>query len=388
MNSILLTNGQLRKTLSVVRSLGSRGIHIAVGETTKLTPSGFSKYCSKKLRYPDPRREPERFYNWLLQALQKKQWNILLPMDDDVLAIVMEHRQEFEQYCYLPLPPTESYRIAADKGETAQLAMDLGIPVPLTKLPIHLEEIPLLAESIGYPIVIKPRWSSGSRGIRIVHHREQLVEEYGRIHENFRFPVLQEYIEPGVRFDVCLLFDRQGKLKASFVQKEIRHFPLQMGPSTVQESVHAPELIELALKLLNPLSWYGIVEVEFMIDGRDGKPKLMEINPRFWNSLHLAVLSGVDFPWLLYRLVAGEDFNEVVEYQVGRRCQWLLPGDLLHFLTNPQRMAMDPPLWAGKKHATKDDILSWQDPLPTVGFGLACLRYLLDWKAWRFVFKR
>jgi hypothetical protein len=49
---------------------------------------------------------------------------------------------------------------------------------------------------------------------------------------------------------------------------------------------------------------------------------------------------------------------------------------------------MDPPFLAGKKHNTYDDILSRSDPLPTVGFILACLRYIFDIKMWRFLLKR
>ena len=41
--------------------------------------------------------------------------------------------------------------------------------------------------------------------------------------------------------------------------------------------------------------------IEFRIDSRDGVPKIMEVNPRFWGSLQLSILSGVDFPYLLYK---------------------------------------------------------------------------------------
>jgi len=42
--------------------------------------------------------------------------------------------------------------------------------------------------------------------------------------------------------------------------------------------------------------------VEFRVDARDGTAKLMEVNPRFWGSLQLSILSGADFPYLLYNL--------------------------------------------------------------------------------------
>jgi predicted ATP-grasp superfamily ATP-dependent carboligase len=254
-------------------------------------------------------------------------------------------------------------------------------------VPDTLEGLQESAAVLGYPLVIKPRHSSGSRGIRVIGHAGQLLESYMDIHRQFPFPILQEYIPQGERYDVCLLYNKQGTARYTFVQKELRHFPLEMGPSTVQESVRYPELVELAKSLMDKLPWFGIVELEFMIDPRDGTPKLMEINPRFWNSLHLASMSGIDFPWGLYQLTMGSEVEEIVDYKLGVRCRWLLPGDLLHFIANPKRMSMEPP-FLGKGAVRQDDIWSILDPMPTLGFALACLRYSLDPKAWRFLLHR
>jgi predicted ATP-grasp superfamily ATP-dependent carboligase len=62
---ILLTDGQQRKTLAAARSLGSRGVDVLVAEDTRFNPSGFSKYCRRFLVCPNPKDEPERYYEWL-----------------------------------------------------------------------------------------------------------------------------------------------------------------------------------------------------------------------------------------------------------------------------------------------------------------------------------
>jgi hypothetical protein len=101
----------------------------------------------------------------------------------------------------------------------------------------------------------------------------------------------------------------------------------------------------------------------------------------------MAVLAGVDFPWLLYRLAKEGDIEEIHTYKTGILCRWLLPGDILHLLTNKNRLTMNPSFFAGKKDNVYDDILSWGDPLPTLGFIMACLRYLFDGEMWRFILK-
>jgi predicted ATP-grasp superfamily ATP-dependent carboligase len=61
--------------------------------------------------------------------------------------------------------------------------------------------------------------------------------------------------------------------------------------------------------------------VEFKKDQRDGRFKLMEINPRFWGSLNLAIQSGVDFPYLFYDMALTGDCDVVLDYKVGVKCK-------------------------------------------------------------------
>ena len=185
-----------------------------------------------------------------------------------------------------------------------------------------------------------------------------------------------------------MLYNRDGDLRCSFVQQELRHFPVDIGPSTVQESVWMPELVEQAKLLMQELPWQGVVEIEFMRDPRDGVPKLMEINPRWWNSLEMAIQAGVDFPYLLYQVAMTGDVNEVHQYEVGRQCRNLLPGDILHILSNSNRREMEPPFFSFRDPRLRDDILSKDDPMATLGFVAGVARLLLDFDVWKMMFKR
>jgi predicted ATP-grasp superfamily ATP-dependent carboligase len=388
MGTVLLTDALLRKTLSAARSLGKHGIRTMAAEKTRFSPAAFSRCCSSSLIYPDPITKPEQFYAWLTVTLRANKGCILFPMDDAVMDIVMAHREELDKFSNLPLPSPESYRIASDKGETVRLAMQTGVACPRTVFPDGPDRAVESASELEFPLVVKPRRSSGSRGIRVVRNSEELDAGYRRIHEKYPKPLIQEYIPSGDRYDVCLLYGPDGAPRYRFVQKEIRHFPVEMGPSTVQESVQFPELVELAERLLRPLSWYGIAEVEFMVDPRDGTLKLMEINPRFWNSLELSALCGVDFSYGLYRLAVDGDVEEIPDYRTGIVCRWLLPGDLLHFITNRKRFSMNPPLWHGRRHGIYDDVWSLRDPGPAIGIALACMRYAFDPVMWKMLFNR
>lgn len=391
MKTILCTNGMLSKTLAVVRSLGSRNIKVIVSEKTRWHVSGMSKYCAKTVLSPDPSDQPDRYKDWLFDVIRREKCDMLFPMDDDTMTITIENYGELLKLCKLIVPPRESYEKALDKAETIKIAKLAGVSCPATIETFHLGDHPNKEEllkwigQLSVPIVIKPRFSSGARGIRIVNQEDQIWEAFQEVHRHYPYPVIQEYIPPGDKYDICLCYDARHQLKAAYAQKQIRNYPIQKGPSTVHESVHAPELIELAQRLFMHIPWNGVADIEFMIDPRNGQPMLMEINPRFWSSLHLSIRSGVDFPWIMYQIMEGNDVPPTEEYILGKRGRALLPGDILHFLSSPDRWKMNPPVWTTK---LPDDTISMNDPLPTLGFFLSALRYSLDSKIWKFVIRR
>lgn len=385
---VLLTDAQQRKTLAAIRSMGRRGVDIIAAEDTRWATASFSRYCGQRLVSPNAARNPEDYFIWLHDALRKFPCDVLFPMDDATMEVAVRYRSQLEKLCRLPLPDTGSYLAASDKARATVAAREAGLDCPETLIPKSLDDLGRISSGLTFPVVIKPRKSSGSRGIVVVWRKEELEAQYLRVHEKYPFPMIQEYISPGEKFDVCLLFNHSSQLRAAFVQKEIRFFPLERGPSTVQESVWRPDLVEKASCLMERLNWQGVAEVEFMVDPRDGRAMFMEVNPRFWGSLYMAILAGVDFPWLLYRLAMDGDVKEYFSYVTGVKCRWLLPGDMLHFIFNKKRFSLDPTFFSTKRSGVHDDIISLEDPLPAFGFFLAGFRSALDPGMWRMMFCR
>jgi hypothetical protein len=74
----------------------------------------------------------------------------------------------------------------------------------------------------------------------------------------------------------------------------------------------------------------------------------------------------------------GESFKPVEHYQIGKRCRWLLPGDILHFIHNPRRTSLLPKFFHFWDGNTAYDILSLKDPLPVLGRILTPLTFIYD----------
>jgi predicted ATP-grasp superfamily ATP-dependent carboligase len=371
MSRVLVTDGHWRKTLAAVRSLGRSGIEVAVGESSRVAASFFSKHCRRRLVYPSVRQHPEAFLTFLRQELRNKHYDLVMPMEEETLLLLARHRKEFAPVARLPLPPYESIERVRDKGWLLQHASQQGIPIPRTVWVEDLINLHTVKDAIPGPWVIKPRVSSGSFGIAYVEKAQDLPDAYRRVHDQFPFPLIQERIpQEGEAFGCSALLDKDSQVKALFIHRRLREYPITGGPSTLRESAHHPLIEELGVRLLQSLDWQGVAMVEFKVDPRDNEPKLMELNPRFWGSLALAIYAGVDFPYLLYRVAMGEEFAPVRDYKVGVRCRWLLPGDILQF------------------RETYDDILSCDDPLPIVGSFLTLCSLPWDKDLRRFLKRR
>lgn len=72
------------------------------------------------------------------------------------------------------------------------------------------------------------------------------------------------------------------------------------------ETVEEPEVEALTLRLLRGMGYYGLAEVEFKRDPRDGRFKVLDVNARTWGYHTLGRAAGVDFSALLFADQAGE----------------------------------------------------------------------------------
>jgi predicted ATP-grasp superfamily ATP-dependent carboligase len=386
--SAFVTDGLLRKSVVVGQSLGKHGVSVSAGSTTRLSPAFFSRHSDKTLVYPSPVTQPVAFAERLLEYLRREPHDVLIPTDDASLAVSARYRSDFEQVTRLPLPGAAQLAYGLDKARLMQLAERLGIPHPTTLLPASVDEVASLAARMGAPLIVKPRASSGGRGIAYIGPDDNVADAWVAVHQEYPLPMLQQRVACGPKFDVGVLMDERGNAVASFVQRELRHFPVRDGLSTVQESVWRPDLVQRAVTLLRAIGWYGLAEVEFMEDPTTGEALLFEVNPRFWASIQLAISCGVDFPYLLYQLAMGQRITQTHVYTVGRRCRWLVPGDLLHFLVNPDRRQLDPPFFDFNDATMVYDGFYAGDFRATLGVLLSTGHYLFDADIWRMLLRR
>jgi len=323
---ILVTDGDNRAALAITRSLG-RNHEVIVGAQRRRSLASVSRGCRDSFAYPDPVRDPSGFLGALREEVQRRRIDVLIPVADVTTIPVAEHRNDFLP-CRIPVAEADIIKRAADKVEVMALAESLGVPCPRGIAVQNPQDAARRAGELGFPLVVKPgrsrvrvedRWLSTS--VRIAGDAAELERILGELHPA-AFPVLlQERIQgPGVGLFLCC---EHGRPVAVFSHERLREKPPSGGISVLRESIAVDENArDFAQRLLGALPWHGVAMVEFKRDERDGLPKLMEINGRFWGSLQLAIDAGIDFPSLLVQMLDDRSMPAVTQYRIGVRSRW------------------------------------------------------------------
>jgi carbamoyl-phosphate synthase large subunit len=174
-----------------------------------------------------------------------------------------------------------------------------------------------------YPVVVKPRTGSGSRGIYIIGSAAELDAM-----ERSPGLIVQDFL-PGEEYSVDVLADTNGHVIASVPRIRAR---VDSGVSVGSRTVHDPEVEYFGRTVARATGITYVANVQCKRD-RDGSPALLEVNPRIPGTLGLTIASGVDMPRLALQALLGRrlpahlDFRELAVVRYLDEC-FLDPADI------------------------------------------------------------
>ena len=299
--------------LGIARSLGRRGVPICIIDD-EYSIGRFSKYTTLTVAAPSL-RDGDRTIEFLLETGRRRnlQGWVLFPTRDEHVAAFARHRGELSKVFRVPTPEWEVVKWAWNKWNTYCLAQKLDIPIPRTWCPKNLEEIDKI--DAEFPIGVKPAvkedffYATKAKAWR-ANSRDELKELFSKAstHVGSNEVLVQEII-PGdgsCQFSSCMFF-KNGVAIGSMAAQRWRQHPPEFGrAATFVESLDLPEVEEPTLRFLQAINYYGLAEVEYKLDLRDGKFKLLDVNVRTWGFHSLGAAAGVDFSYLLYADQVGE----------------------------------------------------------------------------------
>ncbi|WP_319507388.1 ATP-grasp domain-containing protein [uncultured Methanolobus sp.] len=383
---ILVTDGRSLAALAIIRSFGEKGFEVHCGDDFKNNLSSFSRYVKKRIVYPSPKNNESEFISFIIDIAKKEKYDMIIPVRDEITLLLSKHKNEVSKFTHLYLADYNILTKFRDKGQTIKIAQNANIPVPNTLYPEEMD-FDELKSALKYPILIRARISSGSRGIKHVKSPAEFDFAYNEIKKKYGEPIIQEYINKTGYSTACLLLNDEQEDIASFSYERVKEYPITGGPTVVGISTDDALVKEYSLKLLKNIGWKGVAEIEYILD-ENGSPLLLEVNPRFWMPLTLSIKAGVDFPHLLYKLSIGDKVSPVKNYNIGLKYRWVLPNEILWLTQTPNKIKGIREFINFWDNNTCYGDISASDPFPLIGIMAQSLDFILNKEKRKVIFKR
>ena len=375
--------------LALVRSLGRQGIPVWTLEPESELMASVSRYTRRRLAWPGgPEIEQRDYLVWLATRHQLDGWTLIATSDEPAMFCA-RHHASLSRHFRMTTPPWEQLRWAYDKRLTYRLAAQIGVDYPKTFYPATRDDVSTL--DCSFPVILKPAFKKEWNRFTYAKawradDRQSLGVRYAEACACVDPDVVmvQELVPGGGegQFSFAALC-ADGRTLASVTARRARQYPVDFGrSSTFVETCDEPGIEEPARRLLAAMRYTGLVEVEFKRDREDGRYKLLDVNPRVWTWQALCGRAGVDFPYLLWRLVHGE---AVPEQRARPGVRWVrLTTDVAAAATEMLRGRLSPREYVQSMRGPLEfAAFAADDPLPAL-LRVPARAYSLGKRLWSF----
>lgn len=330
---VLVTDGEQRAALAVVRSLGKAGYAPIVCSREARSLAGVSRYAAASVHVPDPLTRAAEFTPAIAAAVREHAVRVVVPVTEPSSLALLGAADQLSS-AVIAGPSLDSFRAISDKEHMLDVAREVGLAIPAQlSLTRRDDATDAALAALTFPVVLKPTRSVRSGSIQSVSYAADaaaLRERLAALPDS-AYPLLvqQRIVGPGTG---VFLLRWDGRIVATFAHERIRETPPSGGASVYSQSVTAdPALVAGAARLLERFDWAGVAMLELKRDAASGRAYVMEVNGRLWGSLQLAIDAGVDFPALLVDAALGHAAPTPPVYRPGVRLRWWW-GDVNHLL--------------------------------------------------------
>lgn len=236
-----------------------------------------------------PAFNDSNYVDWLLEICVLRGVRLLLSLNVDDLLVLEPHRIRFEDVgCMLVGGSLDSIETTYDKFETFQFCQRLGLPVLNTWL---IEEL-ATNNNIKFPLIAKPRFGKGSRGIMLIRSQEnmeRMVKSGGELSLGKDY-IFQQFVE-GIEFGFDVVNNLDGNFAGLLARKKIL---MKNGETNVAVTEPEKRWMHFGRLLSKGLKHQGTVDVDVIVSG--GVPFLIDVNFRFGGGYVFSHLAGANIP--------------------------------------------------------------------------------------------
>lgn len=299
---------------------------------------------------------------------------VLVPCTDLSVLEIARRRGELEEAYDVALPETDVVELLTDKARFATYAKEAGLPIPETMLLASREDAQKAADSLRFPLVVKPPlktalWERRAREKAYkVETGSRLLALYDELGDAADVLVAQEWISgsEGDHFTCNAYFDRSARPLVTFVTRKIRQWPPQTGQGSLSVESRNDTVRDETVRLFSGVGFWGLAYLELKRDAETGEHLIVEPNiGRPTGRSATAEAGGVELLYAMYCDVLGLPLPaDLTQRYVGAK--WIYLGrDLRSALHYWRRGELSFRGWLESLRGPKvDAVFSWRDPLP------------------------
>lgn len=276
---------------------------------------------------PDPISEPEAFVAHLISWSKRHETKpVVFVTSDDYVQVLAANREELDSCYLLNIPSEEILRTIVSKWEQVESAASLGISTPRTVVFNCEDDLTTTRDDMIFPVFLKglytPEWRrvfGGTRKGFVVGNIDEMRAKVGEALKQGVRVLAQEIVQGPDTNNVEFhsYFSISGDPLAVFTFRKLRQHPINFGIGCAVESNDDPELVDVGLRYFKGLGYRGAGQAEFKRDERDGKLKLIELNPRYWQQIALTTACGINIPLVQYLDLTGQPLPPINEVKIG-----------------------------------------------------------------------
>ena len=368
---VLLLEGFARQNMALMPALKQLGCHVTTCNSSRLDVGCASRWPDVKLLVPWDREDADASLQALLKVLREGHYDVVIPTTDFSARLLADNLDEVSRYAHPAENGPELFYRLMDKQQTMRWCETAGVPHPATAREADsLEQA--LACGIGYPLVIKPRIGYGGIGFHVVKDEAALRELFDSTAGRWGPLVVQEYIpQTGRQYECQVFIDAQGEARAALLFDKTRWYPVTGGSSCCNTTLHDETITADCVKLLKAMGWRGHADVDLIEDPRDGRAKVMEVNPRVAGGIKICFAAGANPARQIVELALGLPVTAYPDYRDGVRLRYM-HTDLLWLLKSPNRFSTRPGWFDFRR--TTDMVFSLKDPWPWFTYSIQGLK--------------
>lgn len=337
-NPVLILGGR-ENALSITRNLGRSGIDVRVSGPIDCWGMN-STHCREAFRIPRNKSHWEFWAELLLgNSEQRLHGSVLICCSDMALEFVAENHAELRERFLLPEFHPELTLALLDKKKTIQLAQEIGVPAPGYWTVDNENDLERLAEEISFPAMVKPIHSHlfipvmGQKLFIFENDMDALADNVRECWKHGLEIMVVEMI-PGPDSELSSYYtylDQDGKSHFEYTKRIIRRFPENRGLACHHESKWLPQTAAAGEAFFRGIGFYGLGNIEFKHDYRDGQLKVIESNTRFTAAQELILQCGAPIDMIYYCLATNQPAPVFSRYEENLR-YWYGLRDALSFL--------------------------------------------------------